>query len=253
MLINDQLEYRLVKPQAPLANYVESFWMLHNRSGQEKQVIGLPDGRIDLFFTQSDTQEFSVLLIGIGTKADQAVLPAHTRMFAISFKLPAVEYILRFPIDDLVNRAKPLPADFWGFNAAIMEHFELFCDSASKTILSLLPAELDERKRKLFELIYTTDGEMSVQELSEKSFWSSRQINRYFNEHFGISLKVFCSILRFRASLEHIVRGRLFPELNFADQNHFIKEVKKFSGALPKELFKNHNDRFILLSAIRQQ
>jgi AraC-like DNA-binding protein len=94
---------------------------------------------------------------------------------------------------------------------------------------------------------------MSVQELSEKVYWSARQINRYFNLQFGVSLKVFCNILRFRMSLEHIAHGQLFPELNFTDQNHFIKEVKKFSGAVPKELFKNQNDRFILLSALSRQ
>ena len=92
---------------------------------------------------------------------------------------------------------------------------------------------------------------MKVQELSEKVSWSSRQINRYFTQQFGLSLKAFCKILRFRASLEHIAQGKLFPELNFTDQTHFIKEIKKFAGVVPKELLKNTNDRFILLSVMR--
>jgi AraC-like DNA-binding protein len=94
---------------------------------------------------------------------------------------------------------------------------------------------------------------MSIKELSEKVFWSSRQINRYFNQQFGLSLKAFCNILRFRASLEHIAHGKLFPELNFTDQNHFIKEIKRFSGVVPKELSKNKNDRFVLLSVLKQK
>jgi AraC-like DNA-binding protein len=91
---------------------------------------------------------------------------------------------------------------------------------------------------------------MPVKELADKVFWSSRQINRYFNEQFGISLKAYCNILRFKNSLHHIKDGQLFPDLDFADQAHFIKEVKRFSGVVPKELFKNRNDRFILLSAL---
>jgi AraC-like DNA-binding protein len=91
---------------------------------------------------------------------------------------------------------------------------------------------------------------LSVKELSEKVFWSSRQINRYFQQTFGISLKAYCNIFRFKSSLNHIKKGKLFPELNYADQNHFIREVKKMSGVTPKELSKNQNDRFILLSAI---
>ncbi|MBS1690133.1 MAG: helix-turn-helix transcriptional regulator, partial [Bacteroidetes bacterium] len=139
-----------------------------------------------------------------------------------------------------------------GFTENDLQDFARFVEKATKKIRSLLPKEIDERKRKLFELIYESKGAITVKELSEKVFWSSRQINRYFNQQFGISPKVYCNILRFRASLEHIAKGRLFPEEHFFDQNHFIKEVKKFSGVVPKELSKNENDRFILLSAIRR-
>jgi AraC-like DNA-binding protein len=102
----------------------------------------------------------------------------------------------------------------------------------------------------MFELIYSTNGAITVKELSEKVFWSSRQINRYFNQYYGISLKTYCSVLRFRASLGHIAQGELFPNGDFFDQTHFIKEIKKFSGAIPKELSQNKNDRFILLSTL---
>ena len=81
-------------------------------------------------------------------------------------------------------------------------------------------------------------------------FWSTRQINQYFNHQFGISLKTYCNILRFQASLSHIKEGKLFPQLNYYDQSHFIKEIKKLSGALPKDLFKNKNSRFLQLLAI---
>jgi AraC-like DNA-binding protein len=93
---------------------------------------------------------------------------------------------------------------------------------------------------------------MPVKELSEKVYWSSRQINRYFNQQFGVSLKAYCNILRFSASFKHISEGKLFPGQNFTDQNHFIKETKKYAGVTPKELSKNKNDRFIDITAIKQ-
>jgi len=82
-------------------------------------------------------------------------------------------------------------------------------------------------------------------------YWSSRQINRYFNQQFGISLKAYCNILRFGASFKHISEGKLFPEQNFTDQNHFIKEIKKYAGVTPKELSKNKNERFVNITAIK--
>ncbi len=248
------LAYKSKQPTKDLSAFVDSYWCMHNKLDQDIETIGLPDGRIDLSFSQSPEQPFSIRLLGLGTQQyEKGKIPANSKTFVISFKLPAVEYILHESIAALVNEAKILEDNFWNFKASDLEDFELFCEKASIKIASLLVKEMDVRKQKLFDLIYETNGAMKVKELAEQSNWSSRQINRYFNEYFGISLKGFCSILRFRVSLEHIAKGKLFPEENFSDQTHFIKEIKKISGSLPKELFQNKNDRFILLSALSSQ
>jgi AraC-like DNA-binding protein len=146
-----------------------------------------------------------------------------------------------------------LPAGYWGITAADLHNFDLFCTRVTGILKTLITQKPDSRKQQLFELIYSSKGSLTVKELSAKVFWSSRQINRYFNQQFGLSLKVYCNILRFRASLEHIKSGKLFPEENFTDQAHFIREVKKYAGVTPGELFKNKNDRFIQFSARPKQ
>ncbi len=251
--MDNDFYYKFIKPNKSLSDFVESVGMFHNQSGEAKEVVVMPDGRIDLFFSQSASEPYYVALIGLETEPEQRSIPPQTLAFVISFKPLAVEYILHTSIADLLNTAKDFPNDFWTFNTDDLKDFEAFYKKASQKITALLPEEIDERKRKLFELIYSSNGEMSVKELSEKVFWSSRQINRYFNQQLGLSLKAYCTILRFRASLEHIAQGKLFPELNFTDQTHFIKEIKKFSGVVPKELLKNKNDRFVLLSVLKQK
>ncbi len=246
--MDNDLHYQIIKPDKWLAGYVESFWLLQNQSDSNKETIALPDGMIDLLLTQSPSKSFTISLLGLSTQPDQIIIAPKTIIFAISFKLLAIEYILNFSVADILNKGKGLPNDFWNFNADDLSDFNAFCSKASQRIKQLLPKEIDNRKQRLFELICISKGSMTVKELSEKVFWSSRQINRYFNQHFGLSLKVYCSILRFRASLEHITQGKLFPQLDFSDQNHFIKQIKKFSGVVPKDLFKNKNDRFVLLS-----
>ena len=146
-----------------------------------------------------------------------------------------------------------LPNTFWDFKVNDLNDFETFCRKISRKIQSLIPKEIDERKRKLFELIFATNGEIGVKELSEKVSWSSRQINQYFNRQFGLSLKAYCNILRFQASLSQIKAGELFPQLNYYDQSHFIKEIKKHSGASPKELYKNPNSRFLQFSIVEMK
>jgi AraC-like DNA-binding protein len=248
--MNNDFEYKFIKPGKLLGDFVESFWLLKNHSDTDKDVVILPDGRIDLFFSQSATEPFHITLSGLETQPEQATLIAKTSMFAISFKLLTAEYIFQNTVADLLDNAKHLPAGFWGFNASDLNNFDLFCKKATQKIHSLLPKQVDERKRKLFELIYASNGALTVQELSEKVFWSSRQINRYFNQQFGLSLKAYCSILRFRASFQQIKEGKLFPEQDFADQSHFIKVVKKLSGVSPKELKRNQNDRFVQFSTL---
>lgn len=248
--MENALEFKLKLPPRIMAGFVESFWMLRNPAGNDKDIVVLPDGRIDITFFQSAAKPFQVIRSGIETRPEPATLSAGTTMFAISFKLPAVEYIFHQAIAHLVDYAERLPGDFWGFEAADLLNFDLFCQKATQKIQILLPEETDSRKQMLFELIYATNGAITVQELSEKVFWSSRQINRYFKLQFGISLKTYCRILRFRASLQHIREGKLFPQQDFADQSHFIREVKKLSGVSPKELKRNQNGRFIQFSAL---
>jgi len=251
--VDQHFHYKFVDPEEALADFVESIGFFHNPARQPKEVVVLPDGRVDLFFTQTASAPFRVMLMGLETFPEQRSVPPQMRTFVISFKPLAVEYILQKPIADFLNSAQDLPPDFWHFNADDFKDFDTFYKKASQTLRAFLPEKIDARKQKLFELIYATKGEMSVKELSENVGWSSRQINRYFQHQFGLPLKAYCNILRFRTSLAHIAQGKLFPELNFTDQNHFIKEIKKFAGVVPKELSKNQNDRFVLLSVLKQQ
>jgi AraC-like DNA-binding protein len=251
--MDNSFDYKFIPPELSIANFVESIGMFQNLSDQDKEVVILPDGRVDLFFWKTAAEPFQVILIGLETEPEQRIIPSQTLAFVISFKPLAVEYILKTPIADILNSARELPNNFWGINADDLKDFTVFYKEVSDKVSTLLPAVIDKRKLQLFNLIYASKGEMSVQALSQKVLWSSRQINRYFNLQLGLSLKSYCSILRFRASLEHIAQGKLFPELNFSDQTHFIKEIKRLSGVVPKELSKNKNDRFVLLSVLKQQ
>lgn len=242
--MDEKLEYRLIKPDQSTADYVYCFSSLKNISSQKEGVV-IPNGKIDLLFCKKNDNRLQIVLMGLETKPKPTPQLDIESFFAISFNPLATEYIFRQSVAEFVNSGIALSSDFWDFNIADLENFEMFCEKATQKIRSLLPKVIDERKLKLFNLIFETDGEINVRELSEKIGWEGRQINRYFKKQLGISLKYYCNILRFQASLFHIKDGNLYPQLNFTDQSHFIKEIKKLSGVSPKELFKNQNDRFL--------
>ncbi|MEJ0055553.1 MAG: AraC family transcriptional regulator [Bacteroidota bacterium] len=249
--MKNNLHFQLIEPDKSLADFVYCFSFLQNFSNQPEAVI-IPNGKIDLLFSKTTDNQLCVALLGLETRP-KYIHQEVSNFCAVSFNPIAVEYVFNHPIADLLNTGKILPGNFWNFCVDDLNHFEKFCAKASEKINSLLPKEIDERKRYLFQLIFASNGEIGIKELSEKVSWSQRQINRYFNQYFGLSIKAYCKILRFQASLPHIKNGELYPKLNFTDQSHFIKEIRQFSGVSPKELHKNKNDRFLQFLAYDRQ
>jgi AraC-like DNA-binding protein len=244
------LTYQALPPPPALAEFVESFWQLANPSDVAQPVVIVPDGRVDIFFTCSATEPYHVLLLGLDRQPETQVILPHTNTFAIGWKLLAADYLLPVRLADLPQHACYLPLDYLGIGAADLTDFAGFCKKAAAQIQQLIPAEIDPRKRNLFNLLYATSGTLTVEAYADAAAWSSRQINRYFQQQFGLSLKAYCNILRFRAALPDLKAGKLFPEAHFADQAHFIREIKKYAGVAPKELARNQDDRFIQLAAL---
>lgn len=213
------IEWKTIKPPEPLANFVESFWMLANHSDQAHHIVILPDGRFDIIFSWPEKKLFRATLKCLDIKPEQTTIPANTIFFAVSFKLLAIEYLLDEKVNSLLNQGIRLPTGFWDITKDDLTDFDAFCKKVSAKILVRIKPNIDSRKQKLFDLIYEFNGTQSVSELAEKVFWSSRQINRYFNQQFGISLKAYCNILRFKSSLHYIKNGKLFPEFNYSDRH----------------------------------
>lgn len=241
--MKNTLHLQLLHPDKILSDFVYCFSSLQNFSNQQEAVI-IPNGKIDLIFSKDKENKLCVALLGLETK------PKYTHQevsnfFAVSFNPLAIEYVFNLSTASILNSGKILPDNFWDFSIDDLNDFEDFCKKITQKIYSLLPEKIDERKRLLFQMIFASNGEIPIKELSEKIGWSQRQINRYFNQQFGLSLKAYCKILRFQASLPYIKKGLLYPQLNFTDQSHFIKEIKQLSGVSPKELHKNTNDRFL--------
>jgi len=236
--------YQFIKADPEISDFVYGYSSLKDISNYEEGII-IPNGRIDLMFCKMLDGSLKAVLIGLETKPKAMPKQFITAFVCVNLNPLGLEYILHETIAEFVNEAKIFPVDFWDITVDDLNDFELFHKKVDRKIKTLLPKDIDVRKLQLFRHIFESDGEVTVKDLSEKIFWSERQINRYFKQQLGIPLKSYCNILRFQASLLHIKSGQLYPQLNYSDQSHFIKEIKKLSGVSPKELFKNENDRFL--------
>ncbi|RYG33307.1 MAG: AraC family transcriptional regulator, partial [Chitinophagaceae bacterium] len=53
-------QYKFIEPPEELADFVENIGMFGNSSGEAKEIVIIPDGRIDLFFSRSHSGPFHV-------------------------------------------------------------------------------------------------------------------------------------------------------------------------------------------------
>ena len=242
------MNYKEIKPNGFLNNFVQSFWYYQTTDTEVHHTI-LPDGYFDLIAEFENDALVIVKLTGVWTKPKDIIIPKNIKFFAVRFKLLAIEYLFKKEIKSILNTTLNLPFTFWNLDAYNCNEFEKFvADTSDKLDASIKHLhEIDRRKLKLFDIVYQQEAK-TVSELSAQLFWSSRQISRYFNSRFGITLKEFLKIVRCNATYKEISNGNLNPQSDFFDQAHFIKEIKKYTGVTPKELNKNKNDRFLQLS-----
>ncbi|WP_073001643.1 helix-turn-helix domain-containing protein [Mariniphaga anaerophila] len=245
------MKYRENKIDGFLSNFIQCFWEYDNLTKDVNYII-LPDGHFDLIFEIRNNELSNVSLTGVWTKPIKVHIDRDIKLIGIRFKLIAVEYIFKQSIKNILNTTTDLPTNFFGVKNLSFNDFDSLTNYLLEKINYGLKnlKEIDNRKFKLFELLYENKGNLKVNELAEKVFWSSRQINRYFNQKFGFSLKTFSNILKCNSSYFEIASGQLFPQQYYFDQAHFIKEVKKYTGSTPGELHKNKNDRFLQLSTL---
>lgn len=243
--------YKEFQSDKQLADFVKCYWWFENSAERHDFTI-LPDGCFDLLIHFENNIQIEISLTGLWTKQVEVPIEPNTQIFGIRFKLLAVDYIFHQNIAAFCDSEQKLQNDFWQIDENNFSDLEKTIDIFNKIMLSVLGKQkgIDPKKQGLFNLLYETNGELTIEKYSQQVFWSSRQMNRYFTERFGLSLKSYCNILKCFASFKHLKNGKLYPEKNYFDQSHFIKAVKKHTGNSPSELFENKNDRFLQLTTL---
>jgi AraC-like DNA-binding protein len=72
---------------------------------------------------------------------------------------------------------------------------------------------------------------------------SSRQLRRLFEYYIGDTAKAFSKVVRFqnvlnaKPSMQSLRQNKLFFDVGYYDQAHFIKEFKNFYGVTPSKAF----------------
>lgn len=240
------MDYTEIVPPKELSSFVKCFWEYRSKDNDIQHTI-FPNGCFELIMVFEQQELASVFLSGLRTKPFDVYIPKGVTVSAIRFMLLASEYVFNKEISSILDSTLSLDLNFWGLKELASLSFPDRAIESSKKLSDILrEIEIDQEKQLLLTTVYTPG--LSVKDVSDITHWDRRKINRYFSKQFGLSLKTFLNVIRMRSSFESVKDGILYPELNYYDQSHYIKEMKKYTGESPKKLLKNEDDRFLQFS-----
>lgn len=215
-------------------------------------LISVPDGCIDLVFAYSK-DKMQAYACGTVLKCAKHHWDGPCEIFGVRFMpgfFPAgVNTVLKDLIEkrvllfDLIDDKRIITrlSEVYGFESriqAFLEEYYLLEGKRSKPVGKM------ELCMAVKDMIYKSGGLVRIQELSEKTDYSERYINKVFIELMGFSPKVFCKIIQFQTAIEVLNYGpdekftKTVMELGYYDQSKFIKDFKAFAGITPSKYLK---------------
>ncbi len=111
-------------------------------------------------------------------------------------------------------------------------------------LLQIASINPDYRIKLATNLILSSNGTISVKEIRDRLFVTERTLERHFLQEMGVTVKQFAKIIQFSSSMNQITKSdydsltEIGFDNGFADQSHFIRTFKKFTGKTPKEFQK---------------
>lgn len=99
----------------------------------------------------------------------------------------------------------------------------------------------DYRIKLAINLILKTSGTVSIKELRERLAVAERTLERQFVKEIGVTPKQFAKIIQFSSSMKQLTEADYVNltdvsyDSGFADQSHFIRSFKRYTGKTPKE------------------
>lgn len=101
--------------------------------------------------------------------------------------------------------------------------------------------KIDQSVQQAIQILLATKGLITIRQLREQLSMTERTLERRFTAAVGVTPKQFARIIQFQSSLNHLsaeTHARLVDAAytyGFADQSHFIRTFKRYTGRTPSE------------------
>lgn len=250
-------------------NGISHFYQFTKDNTHHQQVLAVPDGCIDIFFSFRDQQPYAEI-IGSVLKPTFILDGKASDYFGVRFH-PGGGYKFKdAKIEDIISHVCDFTElmDVEGLVEQIVtsnnfsDKMHLFTTHFQKHLyqqsIDLNPLPL---KDFMLSKVMASNGQIRVSELAVATGYSERYVNKKFNELFGISPKMFCKIVRFQHILNQLkVQSntlnadsltQLATDAGYYDQAHMCKDFNEFSEQSPSQYIKmlrqtDYNNKLVL-------
>lgn len=251
--LDSQVLYRELPPHPTLLNTIYCYWQLKSRKPLSEPFIYrvVSDGCIDIFFELDQPQHNFIM--GFSEKYTEFPLSNSFHYIGIRFLPAAFPLLSGIDASELTNRYEHLKdvlpstshfiTDHFGFHISLEEARnkldEYFLGFWSKTGL-----RTDKRLYHALKIIVENSGTINIETGLDIGI-SPRQLRRLFKFYVGDTAKTFSKVVRFqhilraKPSVQSLRENKLFYDIGYYDQSHFIKDFKNFYGTTPNQAFKD--------------
>lgn len=229
--------------------YTEQVQSLHIRSFADRfpRLIFQDIRSSSLIKEKSGVNKPICYLSGIDTQPSEAFWESRFSHFGISFHPHGLHALFGISAHELTNHTPDIQCIVKEEITALLLNTQLHEEKI--TILERYFYDKIIRNKRdwmMDEIMHTHVFDLSSCEknmalLSKKFQLSERQLQRRFKQSTGVSLRTFSQLIKFEKSLSRLARANygdltcIAYDLEYADQAHFNREFKGFSGLTPYE------------------
>lgn len=260
--------YKEFIPHPALQQHIKCFWVFENSYGENHLERMIPDGFIDLVFHYGQRPKLIIegkeihkpsdFLGGHLVNAALLKFSGDLKMFGIKFYPWASATLYKMPAYELNNLRIPVSAilgnwtnDYYGMMHEELNEgrYHLLIAKLEAMLMKKIPQQDNQQLmlKYCFEKIFNTDGNISVETVSNQLGYSSRFVQKLFKYRKGKSFQFYCRLARLQSALKNI---DLHQQESFTgtahacgyfDQSHFIKDFTSFTGLSPKKFFEEEH------------
>lgn len=244
------MEYKEIKPYKELEPFIHSYWELKGEDSDRQWERNFPDGCAGLVMNLGETCltnngsvsiEFGkTYVVGAMTSYKDSFIDSNTHLLGVCLK-PATftnfyNYVAQNELtDNTIEFEKP---NSFNIDKILANRFNYLNQYFSDRIKNK-----ENQLQSIISDIHSSNGKLSISELSKRNHITVRQLERKFKSQIGISPKEYSNIIRFQNALKIIKNSSenrslldIAFECGYYDHSHLNNEIKRNTGLLPSLL-----------------